>query len=684
MQNSTFIDQINTIRSEILQSFGNLCQSGSFQTLMASSEKLRNRMDSISNKVAKRLQTSFDGRFVIAVVGSSGHGKTTIIDEMFPSLAEKGWLETDVTDTTSQALKIEYEDPPDGKASVVVNSWSLDQIKGMFSDKEVERQNDRNGIAITYEEDRIVVDGKQASFNPSDAKNFKFPKIMDVYPFDAPYIVPDTKKCEKDFISALTVKQASKKIETVPLFQTGGKSYNTLQLRAVVKDVTLKDDYKNIQRWTGLEENQLGKLVFVDTPGIGTSGSIKDEILTHTLEAKSRRILLELFANDELDIIVHLVLCGRQSDFANIWKSLEETMGPGEMEDLADRIVLALNGTNIFFSNADLKRHMIEQGDHLDTAIGDNIIEKMAPGRHFKPKTACFMDSKRIVESGGFLKSGNYAKTYEGYRPILESWLDKDAASAKFLETYGWSDSFRKNIEALCDPEDRGQGFLTKKIQELIEAKGDKLFAKKYLLRSGLYSVAQELKEITTEFYDSEGGVNSQATLEAIKGIMSFLDKEDPLAIEQFAAAAFDAKIDEITQKHSGPGWVMDSFEKVCSAVYHQLVDQTGAPAEVNETFWRVFLNRAQEWSEIWGYGFARLPTSAESKGRTLDLLRHSLKMHVREMLYQFLSEGYSPEPGSLVEQSLEDKECVAGVIQKIETQIETIKSICKKVEVQV
>ncbi|MCC5850349.1 MAG: hypothetical protein JJU29_19865 [Verrucomicrobia bacterium] len=641
-------------------------------------------MDSISKRAARRLQTSFDGRFVIAVVGSSGHGKTTIIDEMFPSLASKGWLETDVTDTTSQALKIEYNDQSDGKPPVVVNSWTLSQIKGMFSDAEVERQNERNGITITYEEDHIVVDGRQANFNPSDAKHFKFPKILDVYPFDAPFIVPEAKQRDKDFISALTVKQASKNIKTPPLFQTSEKSYNTLQLRAVVKDVTLKDDYKNIRKWTGLDEDQLDKLVFVDTPGIGTSGSIKDEILTHTLESKSRRVLLELFANDELDIIVHLVLCGRQSDFANIWKSLEETMGPGEMEDLAERIVLAINGTNIFFSNADLNRHMTEHGDHLDTAIGDNIIEKMAPGRHFKPGIACFLDSKRIVESGGFLKAGNYAKTYEGYRPVLESWMTKDSPAAKFLETYGWSESFRENIDALCDPEDRGQGFLTRKIQELISTKGDRLFAKKYLVRSGLLSVAQDLKEITTEFYDAEGGVNSQATLEAIKGIMSFLDKEDPLAIEKFALQSFDAKVDEITEKMSGPGWVMDSFEKVCSAVYHHLVEQTGAPAEVQETFWRVFLNRAQEWSEIWGYAYAILPTPAESKGRTIDLVRHSLKMHVREMLYQFQSEGYSPEPGTLIEQSTEDKDRVLGVIHKIEKQIEVMKSICKKVGVLV
>lgn len=684
MTNSNFIDQINDIRCEVLKSLEELRQSGSFQTLSASSEKLRNRMDSISKRAARRLQTSFDGRFVIAVVGSSGHGKTTIIDEMFPSLASKGWLETDVTDTTSQALKIEYNDQSDGKPPVVVNSWTLSQIKGMFSDAEVERQNERNGITITYEEDHIVVDGRQANFNPSDAKHFKFPKILDVYPFDAPFIVPEAKQRDKDFISALTVKQASKNIKTPPLFQTSEKSYNTLQLRAVVKDVTLKDDYKNIRKWTGLDEDQLDKLVFVDTPGIGTSGSIKDEILTHTLESKSRRVLLELFANDELDIIVHLVLCGRQSDFANIWKSLEETMGPGEMEDLAERIVLAINGTNIFFSNADLNRHMTEHGDHLDTAIGDNIIEKMAPGRHFKPGIACFLDSKRIVESGGFLKAGNYAKTYEGYRPVLESWMTKDSPAAKFLETYGWSESFRENIDALCDPEDRGQGFLTRKIQELISTKGDRLFAKKYLVRSGLLSVAQDLKEITTEFYDAEGGVNSQATLEAIKGIMSFLDKEDPLAIEKFALQSFDAKVDEITEKMSGPGWVMDSFEKVCSAVYHHLVEQTGAPAEVQETFWRVFLNRAQEWSEIWGYAYAILPTPAESKGRTIDLVRHSLKMHVREMLYQFQSEGYSPEPGTLIEQSTEDKDRVLGVIHKIEKQIEVMKSICKKVGVLV
>ena len=182
MIKETFIENLNKVRLDLLQAMECLDKSESFRALRESSDKIRRRYDHMRSRVSARLQQPFDGRFVVAVVGSSGHGKTTIIDEMFPGLAKRGWLETDVTDTTSQALRIEYEPNLPVNPPVTVHSWSLDQIKAMFNDPEVDRQNRANGINVAYAEDRITVDGRTAKFDPSDFKKFKFPKVMDVYP----------------------------------------------------------------------------------------------------------------------------------------------------------------------------------------------------------------------------------------------------------------------------------------------------------------------------------------------------------------------------------------------------------------------------------------------------------------------------------------------------------------------
>ncbi|TGO02971.1 hypothetical protein PN36_15060 [Candidatus Thiomargarita nelsonii] len=53
----------------------------------------------------------YDGKITCAFIGSSGHGKTTIMDEMFPTLSQRKWLVTDVTDTTAQSLRISYAPP---------------------------------------------------------------------------------------------------------------------------------------------------------------------------------------------------------------------------------------------------------------------------------------------------------------------------------------------------------------------------------------------------------------------------------------------------------------------------------------------------------------------------------------------------------------------------------------------
>ncbi len=686
MIKTTFIDRLNNVRTDMLETITKLNESDSFRSVLDSSDIIRRRFRELEQRMNRKIQQPFDKRFVIAIAGSSGHGKTTIIDEIFPGLSKRGWLKTDVTDTTSQALRIEYgEDLPDNPP-VTVNSWTLAQIKALFNDDTVKSQNNANKIKVQYAEDRVIVDGHEALFKEKEARKFRFPKSLEVCPFNKPYSVPDEKLGNDKFISALTVKQGSGKISTDPIISVDGRSFNSLQLRAVVKDVVLKDEFENIQRWLDLDDDDLQNLVFVDTPGIGTSGGMKDEVLTYTLEAKSRRILLELLANDELDIVVHLVLCGRQSDFSSIYRALEETVGRGEMADLSERIVVAINGTNIFFSNPDLRRHMKESGDHLDTAIDDNILEKMVPGQNFRPEALCFMDSKRIVEGEDrILGHKSYEKTYAQYRDTLEGWLEPNTKSYEFLDKYGCVDSFRENIEAITDPEDCGQGFMIKQIHRLIETKGERLLVKKYLCRTKLIDCAKETRSMLAEHYSDDGELNNKATHEAIAQMFATIG-DNQLAIDTFCADAIDpeidAVIDALSQTSKDDDWLIPAFEKTCTILGRKLSAKTSVSDEAKKAFWQTLVRKAQDWGEEWGYVGSAVPCPANSNNRTAILGKHVLKVHAREMIYQFKTGACTSDNSKLIQQTDDDKRLLRETIQLLDKVLNEVDSICGSVGV--
>jgi molybdopterin-guanine dinucleotide biosynthesis protein len=221
---------------------------------------------SIAARCNSRVEQWCNGRINCAIIGSSGNGKTTMLDEIFPGLSERGLLVTDVTDTTSQALHISFADKPDELNEVFVNSWSHAQMVSLMEDDDVKQQNETDRINIEFLEDRVVVDGSAA--NLKNMQSFKFPLRAELRPFPTSYRVPTDKLSDKRFLRALTVKQPSDQIDRGSLVTFDGNSYNALQLRAVVKEVRLKDGYKNILRWSKRTPQEAIRLQFVDTPGI--------------------------------------------------------------------------------------------------------------------------------------------------------------------------------------------------------------------------------------------------------------------------------------------------------------------------------------------------------------------------------------------------------------------------------
>ncbi|MCP4106322.1 MAG: hypothetical protein GY749_12405 [Desulfobacteraceae bacterium] len=679
MISETLLKDLNFIRETLTDSFDRLEKSPSFTTIINSSASSKQNYEALT-RISDKLKTPFENKFVSAIIGSSKNGKTTVMDEMFPDLSKRGWLVTAVNDTTSQALRIEYARQTSEKLNeVVVNSWNIDQIKGLFNSDYVEGQNQEDNIRIFYKDDSIEVDGSEATFSKEDLKEFKFSLKQTAKPFPFPFKVPEDKLSDESFIEALTIKQARNRLQTDNLLTVGNNSYNSLQLRAVVKDVSLKDRFDEIKKWTGLSDNEISSLVFIDTPGLATDGSVKDEVLRHPLAVKSNQIVLELLKNDELDIIIHLVLCADQSKFTKLWEALENECGAIGMEDLSERLVLAINGTNIYFHDKNMKKE-VASGEHFEMSIEDNILLKMSPRGRIQPAKICFLDSRKYIEgSGGPFSKPKYEKIYQNNREIMSEWLTPNTKPYSYLEQMGMVDLFKENIEALCDPDDRGQGFLIRQIVNLIREKGPVLLLKKYLVRTNLLNTCEKLNKILSTYYDNDGKLNCQATKDAMQNCFSFLDKDDLFIIENFCAENIDPEIEGIIKTdESDENWIRKSFESICNILLRKIIDESGANRETAAIFKKFFKVQLEKWIGDWGYSTSHMKLN----DRTFKLLMHSLRTHVREILYQFLTSSSLFGNLDSFTQTPEDRKEVENIIKELTRAVQKGNQLCIKYKI--
>ena len=369
--------------------------------------------------------------------------------------------------------------------------------------------------------------------------------------------------------------------------------------------------------------------------------------------------------NDELDLIVHLVLCGNQSAFSQLWRAVSEQCEPDELADLGDRLVLAVNGTNLYFTNPDLKRKWADagaaerEGDPLSITIEDNILKKMGERGTVRPARICFLDSRRIVEASG----NRYEQVYATFRPVLESWCRPGGVGHETLGRLGLLETFPQNVQALCDPADRGQGFLIRQILELAKEKGPRLFLRKHLCRSRLHFAVKKLHGLLLRYYDAQGQLNRQAIQEAVRRCLGFLNPQNANSIELFSRTSLDPAIERaVPGPEAGvqsPRWFSDIFNQAAKLVFQEIIRNGKPPREAQTLFAQHFQERINVWKSQWGYRTAQLPPPSPQQPTTADLLRHCLKFHVREMLYQLQVGDRALEGAKALAQTPQDKESV-------------------------
>ncbi len=662
------IVSLEQIRESFFQCWEKFQEAESF-SLLVSSPPFQERFRAIEEKAKLPKKQSFSSLFTCAIIGSSTNGKTTVLAEMFPHLAEKGWLQTQTTDTTSQALKIQYASDSEKEDDIEISPWKLEKIKSFFEQRQIQQQNQKAGIEVRMGENSIVVDGSNSFL---EKEEFRFSLEQVIRPFLAPVKLQHSQIGE-EFIRALTVKELSSKINSQPVLNLGEENYNSLQLRAIIKDIQIHDKFNEINRWIGEEAKNL---IFVDTPGIAVQGSSKDEVLRFYLANKSNQVILELLKEEELDIIIHMVLCGKQSDFSSLWEELVPQFKESEVEDLSRRLILAINGMNLYFTNPDLRERwenpaLAEQkGDHFEETIEDNIIHKMLHQGKVRPAHICFLDSHRFVE-------GDYEKTYRSYQDEMKKWIEPEGVGYKTLKRLGLLETFAENIKALGDPEDRGQGFLVQQIQNLIQTEGKRLKIQRYLKRNRLLEIIGELKRLIQDYYDPRGGLSTQAMAQSIQTCLNFFHDLDEEKRESFIQKQIDGQITHLfTETREEKDWIKKLFFRFTDQVLEKLLETSNASGDQKSIFKSHYKKQVNLWSRQWGYEGANFKFPRHPKDRKWQLLQHTLQTHAREIIYQLLRGKPENSEGRL-EQSFQDKEEIQAILNTLESIYKLSQDLC-------
>jgi hypothetical protein len=352
-----------------------------------------------------------------------------------------------------------------------------------------------------------------------------------------------------------------------------------------------------------------------------------------------------------------------------------------------------------------------EEGDPFAIILRDNILEKMVPKGRVQPAGVCLVDSIQHVGHG---EAGQYRAFSEQHKPTLLGALRPGGAGYETLKQIGLTQIFAENVEALCDPADRGQGFLIRQIVRLIEQKGPAIFLKRYLI----FAELRQLRELLSRYYDDNGAVRSEAVQETLQQCLSFLyapatagtghhGHSDFAGIEGFVKAHIDPVIDKLPMgetaaagavadlqpplrrfparpKRGGPDprgddpWVGQSFRQACAVLEQAIISQAAVDEAMAREFVTYFRSRTKDWGSQWGYDSARLSNPLDGAQKTDRLVRHCLKFHCREMLYQLLVGSEAADHASL-QQSTEEKEKLARLVRDLAEAIDLAEQLLRE-----
>lgn len=663
-------EQINRLRDRSLAVVDTVDASATIKLLVQSNVTLRQKIDAILRTVrSDAVRRDCSPKIRVAFIGESGSSKSTWLKDCLPDVEERGWLVADTTDTTSQALHIEYAPPgSQNSESVEIGFCSLDEITRLVEDESIRGPQKEDGILVERHVDKVVVNGEKCT----SLRDPQFPRKLELPQIPDSYTVPADCARKPQFISALTTKVPSSAIDGKPLITVAGIELNALVLRAIVKNVRIRSNYARLFALAPEHREILESIIFVDTPGLGTAASDKDEVLKYALGIKSNEIARRMYDADELDIIVQVVLVGRQSNFHILWHSLEN--GRDSATEFSQRFFLLMTGFNQFFENGCLcDRHSRRvEPDHFHIALKTNVLEQLGPtGVH--PARIAFVDSPQYLK----LQGKSYRNYYSEKVDVIRGWTRPGGFGASTLQSLGAPDAFASNFEAVMDENDAGGGHFVRSLAELVDERGPFLILRRQVKRTGLLDAIRTLHELLKTLFRSDGSIAASAAADILRKAFDSLTNGsptlDPHRVEDFAKA-IDSQIDQVVRQVAKSSdhetWLQAAFESIAFIVADKLgrdlADTEKPPLR------RFFEERVPTWAKRWGIADARFdPVSPDSQ----VLATSAIRVLARQMIYDTHE---ALEQGKLApQQDSSDREKIKALIQEVTQLREEYERLC-------
>ena len=281
-------------------------------------------------------------------------------------------------------------------------------------------------------------------------------------------------------------------------------------------------------------------------------------------------------------------------------------------------------------------------------------------------------DVRRVIESRG----GSYEDYYRERKAAAESWAAPNGVGYTTLRRLGILDRYKANLEAICDPQDCGKGFLVRQIVEAWKSQGPKLMVRRFVVRSRLLASIRDMKSLLGSYYDMEGQMTRQSVTDALKSTLSFLDATKQDAIDLFCRKEIDPFIDkevaaraEAAVKQGGKekSWSVAAFRTTVSYIFARIkAHNPGLKPEVEGVLNQFLTAQLRMCAPAWGYSTVELPFPTKEDKAPRDLLTHALKYHSREFIHKCLQVASSDDDLAGVMQDDEDKIRMKELIAEI------------------
>jgi hypothetical protein len=253
------------------------------------------------------------------------------------------------------------------------------------------------------------------------------------------------------------------------------------------------------------------------------------------------------------------------------------------------------------------------------------------------------------------------------------------------MKRLGILDSFRENLEALCDPKDRGQGYLVRQIMGLIDQNGAKLFLRRNLIRSRLLASITTLRDLLARNFDDDGKLNAQAMQSALRHCLSAIGVRDLANVETYAANHLDEEVGQVVpapgDSSADEDWVQTSFVSVVGLVLQKMRDQPGVNQQSVTMMTKYYQEKSRSWQRNWGYQGCRLPVPTDQNPTPGELVRHCLKLHAREILCELVADSTGLAMANLAQEP-KDRETVQKTLRRLDDMAKQAELLCQSVGV--